>query len=66
MKAKEKIISELELFKEKELTEILDFIESLKSKHVKPKLISTITLASEELLKKDWLSPEEDETWKNL
>jgi len=62
MRVKEKIINELDLFKEKELSEILDFIEFLKTKHS----ISDITLASEEILKQDWLSPEEDKIWENL
>jgi hypothetical protein len=62
MKVKEKIINELDLFKENELSEILDFIEFLKIKHA----ISDVTLASEAILAKDWLSPEEDETWEHL
>ena len=62
MRVKEIIINELDLFKEKELSEILDFIEFLKTKHS----ISDITLASEEILKQDWLSPEEDKIWENL
>jgi len=62
MKVKEKIINELDLFKENELSEILDFIEFLKIKHA----ISDVTLASEAILAKDWLSPEEDETWEDL
>jgi len=62
MRVKEKIINELDLFKEKELSEILDFIEFLKTKHS----ISDITLANEEILKQDWLSPEEDKIWENL
>ena len=62
MKVKEKIINELDLFKENELSEILDFIEFLKIKQA----ISDVTLASEAILAKDWLSPEEDETWEHL
>ncbi|HPF16116.1 MAG TPA: DUF2281 domain-containing protein [Thermotogota bacterium] len=62
MKVKEKIINELDLFKENELSEILDFIEFLKIKHA----ISDVTLASECILAKDWLSPEEDKTWEHL
>ena len=64
MKTKEKIINELDVFKEKELSEILDFIEFLKSKYTKD--IRDITLASEAILRKDWLLPEEDEAWENL
>jgi hypothetical protein len=64
MKTKEKIINELDVFKEKELTEILDFIEFLKSKYTRD--IWDITLASESILKRDWLLPEEDESWENL
>lgn len=64
MKTKEKIINELDVFKEKELTEILDYIEFLKVKYTKR--VSDITLASEEILKKDWLSQEEDEAWADL
>ena len=62
MKVKEKIINKLDLFKENELSEILDFIEFLKNRHA----VSDVTLASEAILAKDWLSPEEDETWEHL
>lgn len=37
-------------------------IKSLKTKHS----ISDITLASEEILKQEWLSPEEEKLWENL
>ncbi len=41
--------------------EILDFISFLKGKYMKEKMEAT--LLSESSLRKDWLSPEEDEAW---
>ncbi len=64
MEVKKKIIDELEVFQEKELSEILDFIEFMKAKHLKE--IPDITMASEEILKEEWLSPEEEKAWEDL
>jgi len=50
MRVKDKIINELDLFKEKELSEIMDFFEFLKTKHS----ISDITFANEEIYRKTY------------
>jgi hypothetical protein len=64
MSKKELLISEIEKVPEPFLDEVLDFIHFLKTKIIKEKLDTSI--ASESSLKKDWLSPEEDEAWQNL
>lgn len=58
------IQKEIDVFPEPYLEEILDFIYFLKGKASK-KGIETAIL-SQSVLAKDWLSPEEDEAWKNL
>jgi hypothetical protein len=55
---------EIEEVPESFLKEVLDFVHFLKEKIRKEKLDTAI--ASESSLKKDWLSPEEDEAWKDL
>jgi len=64
METKELIQKEIELFPEQYLEEILDFIYTLKAKGQKN--IIEAAILSESVLKQDWLSPEEDEVWKNL
>lgn len=64
MTSKEQILKEIEQVPESRFGEILDFIQFLKTKEAQEKL--GITIISESSLKKDWLSPEEDEAWRNL
>ena len=64
METKELIQREIEVFPEPYLEEILDFIHFLKGKTSKKRMETAIL--SESVLAKDWLSPEEDEAWKNL
>jgi hypothetical protein len=64
METKELIYREIEVIPESYLEEVLDFIHFLKDKSRKKKLETAIL--SESALAKDWLSPEEDEAWKNL
>ena len=64
METKELIQKEIDVFPEPYLEEILDFIHFLKGKASKKKMETAIL--SESVLAKDWLSPEEDEAWKNL
>lgn len=64
MTKKELLINELEQIPEPFLDEVLDFIHFLKAKITKERLYTAI--ASESSLKKDWLSPEEDEAWQDL
>jgi hypothetical protein len=64
MKIKELIQKEIEVIPEPYLEEVLDFIHSLKEKASKKGMETAIL--SESVLSKDWLSPEEDEAWKDL
>ncbi|MDQ1313751.1 MAG: hypothetical protein QG605_2290 [Euryarchaeota archaeon] len=64
MKTKELIQKEIELIPEPYLEEILDFIHFLKEKASKKRMETA--LLSESVLAREWLSPEEDETWKDL
>lgn len=58
------IQKEIDVFPEPYLEEILDFIYFLKGKASKEGMETAIL--SQSVLAKDWLSPEEDEAWKNL
>ena len=64
METMELIHEEIEAFSEPYLEEILDFIHFLKGKASKKRMETAIL--SESVLAKDWLSAEEDESWKNL
>jgi len=59
MEVKELITKEIENIPASYLEEILDFIRFLETK-------IGLALASKTSLKKDWLTPEEDEAWKDL
>jgi hypothetical protein len=61
---KELLFSEIEQAPEPLLEEILDFVQFLKHKTQRPGLETA--LASEAVLAKDWLRPEEDEAWRSL
>ena len=63
MNAKNTLIKEIENLPEPMLVEVLDFVRFLEQK--KQNELETYLL-SESSLKKDWLSPAEDEAWKNL
>ena len=64
MEVKELIAEEIEKVPESYLRELLDFIRFLETKTVSQKM--DLAIASESSLKKDWLSSEEDEAWKEL
>jgi hypothetical protein len=64
MSKKSEIIAELENIPENLLEDVLDYINFLKSKINRQKIATA--LASESILKKDWLLPEEDEAWRDL
>lgn len=64
MNRKQLIAKEIAQVPEPLLEEVLDFVRFLKSKHVQEKLETS--LLSESSLKKDWLSPEEEEAWQHL
>lgn len=70
---KQQIIEEIEYIPKPLLTEIVDFIQFLKQKHLSQKTLEMeeidpqeTALLSESSLAKDWLSKEEDEAWKHL
>ena len=64
MAVKELIVEEIEHVPEQYLGEVLDFIRFLKHK-TSDEILET-ALLSESSLKKDWLTPEEDEAWQDL
>lgn len=64
MEIKELILKEIEDIPKQYLNEVLDFIRFLKTKALEERIETAI--ASETSLKKDWLRPEENETWKDL
>ena len=64
MSKKEILINEIKQIPEPFLDEVLDFVRFLKTKSIKERM--NIAIASESSIKKDWLSPEEDEAWQNL
>ncbi|MCK8517398.1 hypothetical protein [Methanoculleus sp. 7T] len=63
-RVKEEIISELNDLPPRRYDEVLDFIRFLKSQ--RRKATSDTALASEPMLRKDWLRPEEEEAWSDL
>ena len=64
METKDLILKEIEVIPEPYLEEILDFVRFLKDKAMKTRMESAIL--SESVLSRDWLSPEEEEAWKDL
>ena len=61
---KEAVIKEIEEIPEPFPDEVLDFVHFLKAKITRERL--DIAIASESVLKKDWLKVEEDEAWRSL
>jgi hypothetical protein len=59
----ETLIEEIQHAPEPMVSEVLDFVLFLKSKERER---METALLSESALDKDWLSPEEDEAWKDL
>ena len=65
MRTKELIIQKIEELPEEYLDEVLNFISLLeRKKDLGEKL--EVTILSKSSLEKDWLSPEEEEAWKDL
>jgi hypothetical protein len=64
MDNRELIAKEIENIPELYLEEVLDFIKFLKAKALSHKI--ELALITETSLKKDWLSLEEEEAWKDL
>ena len=65
MSTKEALTEEIKNAPENLLNEIYDYLIFLKGKNAKEEGVFT-HLASENVLSRDWDSPEEDEAWKNL
>jgi hypothetical protein len=59
------LLEELKTAPEPLLREVLDFVRFLKSRAASADVGET-ALASQSVLAKDWLRPEEEEAWKNL
>jgi hypothetical protein len=64
MITKEYIIKEIESLPEPLMGEVIDFIGYLKSKANSENMETYIL--SESVLREDWLSPEDEEAWKDL
>jgi hypothetical protein len=64
MTTKELLLNEIELAPEPLLAEVLDFVQFLKLKSQGSGFETA--RASEAVLGKDWLRPEEDEAWRSL
>ena len=64
MGIRELIVDEVKNIPEERLLEILDFMRLVETKSLTQGLGTAI--ASETALKKDWLTPREDEAWRNL
>jgi hypothetical protein len=64
MSTKELLLKEMEHAPERLLHELLDFARFLKHKSLNER--RETALASENVLAKDWLRPEEDDAWRNL
>ncbi|MCF8371101.1 MAG: hypothetical protein K9H64_05725 [Bacteroidales bacterium] len=58
------IIDEIDNLPDNLAQELLDFIKNLRFTKRKEKILTAV--ASEEVLSKDWLSPEEEEVWRDL
>jgi len=61
---KDLLLNEIDETPEPLLAEILDFVQFLKSKTLES--ARGTALASEAVLAKNWLRPEEDEAWRDL
>jgi len=64
MTEKEIVMREIDALPAPFLGEVLDFVRFLKSKAAQEAFETA--LLSETSLRKDWLSPEEDEAWRDL
>ena len=64
MQSKDILHKEIDSLPDEYAGEILDILNYVKRKHAKENM--EVTLLSETSLRKDWLSPEEDEAWQDL
>jgi len=61
-----RILQEIETLPPLKRQEVYNFIRFLQIKEAAARGIGEITLASEAVLARDWLSPEEDAAWAHL
>ena len=64
MQSKDILHKEIDSLPDEYAGEILDILNYVKRKYAKETM--EVTLLSETSLRKDWLSPEEDEAWQDL
>ncbi len=64
MNTKDLLLREIEQVPEFLLTEVLDFLQFIKAKHLEQN--TEISILSESFLAKDWLKLQEDEAWQDL
>jgi hypothetical protein len=64
MSKKEEILNEINQVPETSLEEVLEFVRLVKARRMREKLDNAF--ASEDSLKRDWLTEEEDEAWRDL
>ena len=64
MSKKEPLLNEIEQTPESLLDDVLMYLRFLKTKLAQERLDTAI--ASESVLKQDWLRPEEDKAWQSL
>ncbi len=64
MTRRSELLAEIDSVPEPMLAEVIDFVKFLKMKSAKEG--SSTAVASESVLKKDWLKVEEDNAWKDL
>ncbi|MEW6251000.1 MAG: DUF2281 domain-containing protein [Planctomycetota bacterium] len=64
MSTREQLIRELEALPEPVLAELLDYLRFIKAKLARERCDTAI--ASEPVLARDWLRPEEDAAWGDL
>ena len=66
MSTKQMLIKEIEQLPPQIVTEVYNYVSFLKIKQTKESDDSNIHFASENVLARDWLLPEEDAAWANL
>jgi hypothetical protein len=64
MTAKETLVQAVEFLPEEFLQELADYAEKLRAKAARCQ--APTALASQDLLARDWLCPEEEEAWRDL
>jgi hypothetical protein len=66
MSTKQMLINEIEQLPPQSISEVYNFVSFIKLKQMQESDDGNIHFASENVLARDWLSPEEDEAWANL